>query len=112
MYDKDGGSWPKIGAFDFFAWFHRPHWAIVEVRPVIPQETEPGRAPPTPIIDESQPPVYVVMHRDLGTQRVPPATVTIGSGIIFGITLLLMHRREKLVNQHVGSSVEPVSSGR
>lgn len=112
VYNKDGGSFPKIGPFDFFAWFHRPHWAVVEVRPVIPQETEPGRAPPTAIIDESQPPVYVVMLRDLGTQRIPSATVTIGSGIIFGITLWLMHRREKLVNQHVGSSVESVSAGR
>ena len=29
VYDKDGGAFPKIGAFDFFAWFHRPHWAVV-----------------------------------------------------------------------------------
>ena len=117
VYDKDGGSWPKWGAFDFFAWFHRPHWAIVKVQPVVPQETEPGRAPPTPIPDPNQPPVYVVMERDLGTQRVPPATVAIGSGIIFAITLYLLHRREKLANQHVsdaesGTSVEQVSSGR
>ena len=117
VYDKDGGSCPKWGVFDFFAWFHRPHWAIVKVQPVIPQETEPGRAPPTPIPDPKAPPVYVVMERDLGTQRVPPATVTIASGIIFAICLYLLHRREKLVNQHVsegeaGTSVEQVSSGR
>ena len=52
VYDKDGGSLSRSrGPFDFFAWFHRPHYAIVEVQPVIPQDTEPGRAPPTPIPD-------------------------------------------------------------
>lgn len=109
VYDKDGGSFPEIGPFDFFAFFHRPHYAVVEVRPVVPQETEPGRAPPPPIIDESQPPVYVVMVRDLGTQRVPAALITLGSGAIFALTLFLMHRREKLVNQHLsGTEVERV----
>ena len=54
------------------------------MRPVVPQETEPGRAPPTPVIDESQPPVYVVMLRDLGTQRVPAWLLTFGSGLMFG----------------------------
>lgn len=112
VYDKDGGSFPAIGPFDFFAFFHRPHYAVVEVQPVIPQETEPGRAPPTPIVDESQPPVYVVMLRDLGTQRVPAALVTIGSGIILAVTLFLLHRREQLVNRHLaGTDVEPVGSG-
>jgi hypothetical protein len=110
VYDKDGGSFPSIGPFDFFAWFHRPHWAVVEVQPVIPQETEPGRAPPTPVPDPSQPPVYVVMLRDLGTQRIPPALVTLGSGALFALTLFMLHRREKLVNQHLGEDVEKVSA--
>ena len=117
MYDKDGGSFPKIGAFDFFAWFHRPHWAVVEVRPVVPQETEPGRAPPTPVIDESQPPVYVVMLRDLGTQRVPAcAAHDRRRASSSPSTLYLLHRREKLVNQHLSGSGTEVeeqgSSGR
>lgn len=113
VYDKNGGSFPKVGAFDYFAFFHRPHWAVVEVRPVIPQQTEPGRAPPPPIIDESQPPIYVVMLRNLGTQRLPAALITMGVGIIFALTLYLMHRREKLVNQHLaGTEVEKVSAGR
>jgi hypothetical protein len=107
VYDKDGGAWPKIGAFDFFAWFHRPHWAVVEVRPVVPQEAEPGRAPPPPIIDEDQPPVYVVMLRDLGTQRLPAWLITIASGLMFGLFLFLLHRREQLVNRHLKGETEP-----
>jgi hypothetical protein len=106
VYDKDGGAYPAIGSFDFFAWFHRPHWAVVEVRPVVPQEAEPGRAPPTPVIDESQPPVYVVMLRDLGTQRVPAWLLTAGSGLMFALTLFLLHRREKLVNAHLSGGSE------
>jgi len=107
VYDKDGGSYPKWGPFDFFAWFHRPHWAIVQVQPVIPQETEPGRAPPTPIPDPSQPPVYVVMLRDLGTERIPPATITLGAGALFALTVLLLHRREKRLNAHLAEAGEP-----
>jgi hypothetical protein len=108
VYDKDGGSWPSIGPFDFFAWFHRPHWAVVEVQPVVPQETEPGRAPPTPVVDESQPPIYVVMERDLGTQRLPAWLTTLGSASVFFLTLLLLHRREKRANEHLaGQDEEP-----
>ena len=71
------------------------------------------RRSPTP----SQPPVYVVMERDLGTQRVPPATVAIGSGIIFAITLSAAappREAGQPARQRAesGTSVEPVSSGR
>lgn len=111
VYDKDGGSFPKIGAFDFFAFFHRPHYAVVEVQPVVPQETEPGRAPPAPVIDESQPPVYVVMLRNLGTQRLPAALITMGAGILFALTLYLLHRREKRLNEHIGTELERVPAG-
>jgi hypothetical protein len=76
------------------------------VRPVVPQEAEPGRAPPTPVIDESQPPVYVVMLRDLGTQRVPAWLLTLGSGLMFALVLLLLHRREKLVTTHLSGGSE------
>jgi hypothetical protein len=113
VYDKDGGSFPKWGPFDFFAWFHRPHWAIVQVQPVIPQDTEPGRAPPTPIPDPSQPPVYVVMHRNLGTERVPPAEICLGAAALFALTLLALHRREKRLNANLaapeGGADEPTT---
>ncbi len=33
---------------------HPTHYAVVQVQPVIPQETKPGEAPPTPIVDETQ----------------------------------------------------------
>ena len=37
----------------------------------------------------------VIMIRDLGSKRVPPANITIGSGIIFGTLAWRLHRRDK-----------------
>ena len=53
------------------------------------------------------------MLRDLGTQRVPAGDARrIGSGIIFAVTLFLLHRREKLVNQHVSAAESGTSGSR
>ena len=46
VYEKGGERYPKIGnSLDFLAFRHRPHYAIVEVQPVVPTIAEPGRAP-------------------------------------------------------------------
>ena len=45
VYDKGGERWPKINeSLDFFAFFHEPHYSLVEVAPIVPQRVEPGRA--------------------------------------------------------------------
>jgi NADH-quinone oxidoreductase subunit A len=71
------------GKIDFLAFFHDPHYALVEVAPLVPQRTEPGRAPARAVIDTSRPHEYVYMIRDLGSKRVPAAIITISSLIIF-----------------------------
>ena len=58
---------PPIGDRAVLAFFHDPHYAIVQVQAVVPQITEPGRPPPTPEADADQPVVSVLMVRDLGT---------------------------------------------
>jgi hypothetical protein len=40
------------------------------------------------------------MVRDLGNKRVPPALVTIGSGIMLAVTAYALHRRDKLGELH------------
>ncbi|NCZ91401.1 MAG: hypothetical protein EBY96_03040, partial [Actinobacteria bacterium] len=46
VYDRGGERYPKINdSLDFIAFFHKPRYALVEVAPVVPQRTEPGRAP-------------------------------------------------------------------
>jgi hypothetical protein len=81
---------------------HPPHYAIVQVHPVIEQEAQPGEAPPLPVADESAPAVSVIMERNIGDSRFPAAMLTIGSGIMFGFTLNALHRRDKLAAERRG----------
>ena len=74
---------------------HPPHYAVVQVQAVEEQETEPGEAPPTPVVDESAPTISVVMERDLGFRRLPPALFTVGCLIVFAVLANMLHRRDK-----------------
>jgi hypothetical protein len=112
VFDKGGERYPKIGDFDFFAFLHKPHYALVQVQPVVKQNTEPGKAPPTPVADPNAPTRYVLMERDLGNRRRPAALICIGSTIIFLFLCRWLHRRERLVAANrattTSESLEPV----
>lgn len=86
---------------NFFAnWIpapHPPHHAIVQVQRVVDVEVPFGEAPPPPEPDETAPVVSVIMVRDLGDERLPPALLTIASLIIFGVACSSLHRRDKAV---------------
>lgn len=73
---------------------HPPHYAIIQVQPVIEQEPVPGEAPPTPEADPDEPVVSVIMERNLGDVRFPGAMLTIFSGGMFAVTVLMLHRRD------------------
>ncbi len=115
VFDKGGSRFPMIGDFDFFAFFHRPHYALVQVQPVVKQNTEPGKAPPAAVADTSQSPRFVLMERDLGNRRRPAAMIFAGSTIVFLVLCLVLHRREKMVAANrsatTGEALEPVGSG-
>lgn len=74
-----------------------PHYAVVQVQPVIEQEAEPGQPPPTPRADPDEPVVSVIMERDLGDRRFPGAMLTVFSGIMFAVLCSELHRRDKRV---------------
>jgi hypothetical protein len=74
--------------------FHAPHYAIVQVQPVIDQPTLTG-APPAPAPDPSEPVTTVVMVRDLGNLRFPSLMIAISMSIVFGIVANALHRRDK-----------------
>lgn len=76
---------------------HPPHYAAILVQAATPQSlnVRPGEAPPLKEIDEAQPLYTVIMVRDLGSKRVPPANITIGSGIIFFALAWRLHERDK-----------------
>jgi hypothetical protein len=73
---------------------HPTRYAIIQVQPVIEQEAQPGQAPPTPEADPDQPVVSVIMRRDLGDVRMPGAVLTIVSGLLFLMTLVMLHQRD------------------
>ena len=112
VYSKGGERWPKIGnSIDFLAFRHTPHYALVEVQPVVPNLPEPGRAPPPAEVDPNKAPTYVLMERDLGTRRQPSVTLTIGSTILFGLCCYTLHRRERTLRTNLESAGELVPAG-
>lgn len=108
VYDKGGERYPKIGeSIDFVAFLHAPRYALVEVAPLVPQRTEPGRAPARPVIDSTRSHEYVYMIRDLGAKRRPAAIITIASLVIFLITCWLLHRRDRQVGVNLSAKALP-----
>jgi hypothetical protein len=102
VYDKGGERYPKLGnSIDFLAFKHKPHYAVVEIAPLVTQRSEPGRAPARAQIDTTQPHRYVVMIRDLGARRQPAFLIGSGSGLIFFLLCWLLHRREAYLRKNL-----------
>ena len=99
VFDKGGQRSPQpFGTrFDFLAFFHKPHYSVVEVAPLVKQRDEPGRAPAKPEIDTSRPHQYVYMIRDLGAKRKPAGFITVGSLAVFLMLCYLLHTRDRRV---------------
>jgi hypothetical protein len=101
------------------AWFrvtepfktHPTQWAVAEVRPLIPQETVPGEAPPRPVVDRTQPAIWVIMERQLGTTRVLPFTYFVVSIIGFVVFTTILHYRDKTLRRNLDEAegVAPVA---
>jgi hypothetical protein len=114
IYDIGGERYPKIEAgdvpglnndsLDFFAFFHRPHYVVVEAAPFEQVRDEPGRAPVTPRIDETRQRQYVYMVRDLGARRQPAVVLTICGGAVFLSLCYLLHRRERHLQENLANS--------
>jgi hypothetical protein len=102
VYDYGGERFPKFGIFDQIAFFHTPHYAIVEVAPVVAQSTEPGKAPPTAVIDSTKPHFFVLMEKDLGYRRFPAFVLFFSAGGIFSLLCYVLHSRDKLAMARTG----------
>ena len=89
---------------------HPPHYAIVQLQPAIPQEEVAGQAPPAPEPDPNADVISVVLERDLGQRRLPAALVTLGSGAVFGLLCVMLHKRDQLVAEHRSAPL-PVTTG-
>ena len=110
VFDIGGERYPKINeTLDFLAFFHKPHYAVVEVAPLEPTRTEPGRAPAAAVIDDTRQHQYVYMVRDLGARRQPAAVLSFGAGLIFFTLCWLLHRRDRFVRANLDATPVPVS---
>jgi hypothetical protein len=93
----DPNRWDRIAneVYSIAHFWHPPHYAVVAVQPVIEQPTIEGQAPPRPLVDENQPVIYVVMERDLGSRRLNPALICVGSLLLFAAFATMLHYRDK-----------------
>ena len=81
---------------------HPPRYAIIQVQPVVEKEPIPGAAPPVPEADDTKPVVSVIMTRDLGDVRFPGAMLTSVSGLMFLMTIVMLHQRDLKVAEARG----------
>ena len=97
VFNRGGQRSPVLfdGKVDVLAFFHKPHYVVVEVAPLVPLRTEPGRAPARPQVDPSRPHQYVYMERNLGQKRVPAALMCIGSLVVFLSLCYVLHTRDR-----------------
>lgn len=102
-----GGSNPKFWKLQFT---HKPRYATVQVCPALNVKLAQGAAPPTPTCDPTQPVTYLVLERDLGSLRVPPFVVLVCSAILFALSLLGLHWRER-DEQEAAAAAERAKSG-
>lgn len=112
VFDKGGQRSPQLfhGRFDFLAFFHKPHYAVVEVAPLVKQRDEPGRAPAKPEIDTTRVHQYVYMIRDLGAKRKPAGFITVGSLAVFLMLCYLLHTRDRRVAANRSAKALPVQT--
>lgn len=92
VYSLGGETYPSF----FFKFWHKPHYAAVVLQPTLAQNTEPGKAPPTPVADTTKKPVTVLMLRNLGGRRKPAALICLGSVMMFTALAWSLHRRDKV----------------
>jgi len=90
------GGYLERNETPFRGWLHQPHFAVVQVQPVLQQEST-GGAPAEPRPDPSQPVTTVVMERDLGNLRQPSMFFAIANTILFGVLCVVLHRRDKAI---------------
>ncbi|MFT3851563.1 MAG: hypothetical protein QM733_02295 [Ilumatobacteraceae bacterium] len=112
VFDRGGERSPQLfgGSVDFLAFWHKPHYALVEVVPLVPQRTEPGRAPAKAVVDTTQPHQYVYMIRDLGALREPAGFITVGSFLVFVVLCYMLHTRDKVVVENKARKAIPAET--
>ena len=90
------GGYLERSRTPFRGWLHQPHFAVVQVQPVL-EQPDLGGAPPEPKPDPAQPVTTVVMERNLGNLRQPSMFFAIANTIAFVVFCVVLHRRDKAI---------------
>lgn len=90
---------------------HPPHYAIVQLQPVVLQEPVPGSPPPSPVLDQSKPVISVVLVRDLGDVRLLPATYFFICLSLFIVFALILHYRDKTLTKNLEAAKSVAKAG-
>jgi hypothetical protein len=98
------------GSTSFFR--HRPLFAVMTIQGAKKVDPLPGGAPPPPQADPAKPVRNIVLERDLGAMRQPPVVMTLAFGILFALSLYVMHNMERaaLKERDKGADLEPAPS--
>ena len=80
---------------------HPTNYTVVQVQRSIYKEPVSGQAPPPAEVDPDEPVISVLLQRNLGRFRLPGILVTIGSGLLFLASLLMLHTRDLEVRRRL-----------
>lgn len=90
---------------------HPPHYMLVQLQPAEVEPSEPGMPPNQPEAIEGSQTVTVVLVRDLGQRRLPAGLVLGGSGLIFGLLCVMLHKRDRLAAVHRSAPLPAPTGG-
>ena len=80
---------------------HPTNYTVVQVQRSQYKHPVAGQAPPPTKVDPNEPVVSVLLRRNLGRFRLPGILVTIGSGLLFLASLLMLHTRDLEVRRRL-----------
>lgn len=98
--EKVGG-----GSESFFR--HRPLYAVMAIQGAKKVDVLPGGAPPPPAPDPTKPAKYLVLERNLGAMRQPPLVMSTAFGLLFALSVYLMHTMERAEQKAKAAGLEP-----
>jgi hypothetical protein len=110
-YETGGGHRAEISADGTFPFVHVsthvPKYAVATICPVDKEKLKVplGDPIPAPTCDTAKPVANLVLERDLGSLRIPPFVAFLGSSILFGLTLLALHWRERDLQQAAAATI-------
>jgi hypothetical protein len=96
----------KVGGGNESFFRHRPEYGVMAIQGAKTVEALPGGAPPPPAADPSKPAHYVVLERNLGAMRQPPLIMSTAFGILFALSIYVMHTMERAEQRAKAADLE------